>query len=448
MNHETKLPLLDYACPEDDFALLEGKPVSRRRFLDDVWRAAALLPDQPYAINLCESRYHFAVAFAAVVLRGQTNLLPPDQLSNTLEEISATYSSCYVLSDLEKQSTDSLLAHKINFTHNGFTASDETDRSAEIPAEQVAAILFTSGSTGKPVANAKSWKQLVTGAKLILQRFGLNAEKKYSLVATVPQQHMFGLECALLVPLFGRVQLQSQSPFYPDDVRQALEDAPSPRLLITTPMHLRACTKAGCNWPAIDSVVSATDNLDVGMAAEAEAALSTKIYEIYGCTEAGALATRRTVTDINWRLLPGMTMQATQNTAVIHGPQLTEPVPIQDIVEVHTETEFELLGREFDLIKVAGKRASLADLNIKLRSVSGVEDAVFIAPDKKDGPGARLTAIIVAPDTEADAVLNELGKMLDPVFLPRPLLKVDKLPRAVTGKLPHEALMQLLKQIN
>ena len=35
------------------------------------------------------------------------------------------------------------------------------------------------------------------------------------------------------------------------------------------------------------------------------------------------------------------------------------------------------------------------------------------------------------------------SKRIDPVFLPRPLLFVDSLPRNDTGKLPHEALLSL-----
>jgi acyl-coenzyme A synthetase/AMP-(fatty) acid ligase len=35
---------------------------------------------------------------------------------------------------------------------------------------------------------------------------------------------------------------------------------------------------------------------------------------------------------------------------------------------------------------------------------------------------------------------------MDPVFLPRPLVFVDALPRNATGKLPREALQQLARR--
>jgi acyl-coenzyme A synthetase/AMP-(fatty) acid ligase len=38
------------------------------------------------------------------------------------------------------------------------------------------------------------------------------------------------------------------------------------------------------------------------------------------------------------------------------------------------------------------------------------------------------------------ALTEQLRQLLDPVFLPRPLLIVDELPRNATGKLPQQAL--------
>ena len=445
MSNRTKLPLLNLSQPHGTFAVVDGKPVDRQSFLADVQYAAALLPDQSYTINLCEDRYYFAVAFLAAILRGQHNLLPPNQLPSTLEEIASDYPSCYILSETAEIFSEKLQTHKIEINPE---TTDKPDQAPEISADHVAAILFTSGSTGKPVANPKTWDQLVKGVELILQRFSLQKGQLTSLVATVPAQHMFGLECTLLAPLFGNALLQTERPFYPDDIRQSLQDVPAPRVLITTPMHIRACITADCDWPELAFIVSATDHLSAEVAADAELALSTQVFEILGCTEAGAYATRRTVTDKTWCMLPGMSIMNEGDIATVQGPQLPEDVPLQDIVQLHSDTEFELLGRQTDLIKVAGKRVSLNDLNIKLQSIDGVEDGVFVVPDKNNKPGTRLAAIIVAPETTAEFVLAALGKVLDPVFLPRPLLKADKLPRNATGKLPREALLQLLRQIN
>jgi acyl-coenzyme A synthetase/AMP-(fatty) acid ligase len=59
----------------------------------------------------------------------------------------------------------------------------------------------------------------------------------------------------------------------------------------------------------------------------------------------------------------------------------------------------------------------------------------------------RVVALVVAPDLDRKEILAALGERINPVFLPRPLYKVDRLPRNAMGKLPHEALMGLLEKL-
>ena len=52
----------------------------------------------------------------------------------------------------------------------------------------------------------------------------------------------------------------------------------------------------------------------------------------------------------------------------------------------------------------------------------------------------RLGAAVVAPGLSVAALTEQLRQLIDPVFLPRPLLMVEQLPRNATGKLPQQAL--------
>jgi acyl-coenzyme A synthetase/AMP-(fatty) acid ligase len=70
----------------------------------------------------------------------------------------------------------------------------------------------------------------------------------------------------------------------------------------------------------------------------------------------------------------------------------------------------------------------------------GVEDAVVFLPDTD----ARPAAAVVAPGLTAAAILRELRTRLDGVFVPRPLIIVDQLPRNSVGKLRREELLGLL----
>ena len=59
---------------------------------------------------------------------------------------------------------------------------------------------------------------------------------------------------------------------------------------------------------------------------------------------------------------------------------------------------------------------------------------------------SRIVALVVAPSLGEADILAALRRAIDPVFLPRPLRRVDALPRNETGKLPRAALDALLRR--
>jgi acyl-coenzyme A synthetase/AMP-(fatty) acid ligase len=52
----------------------------------------------------------------------------------------------------------------------------------------------------------------------------------------------------------------------------------------------------------------------------------------------------------------------------------------------------------------------------------------------------RMSALVVAPTLTAEQVTQALRERIDPVFLPRPVLLVERLPRNATGKLSQPEL--------
>ena len=119
---------------------------------------------------------------------------------------------------------------------------------------------------------------------------------------------------------------------------------------------------------------------------------------------------------------------------------------LQDIVELLPGHAFHLCGRNADLVEIAGKRASLAELTRRLLALAGVSDAVVLQLDDEDGGGVRrIAALVVAPDRCESSLREELGLAIDPVFLPRPLRRVAALPRNETGKLARSAVLAMLR---
>jgi acyl-coenzyme A synthetase/AMP-(fatty) acid ligase len=395
---------------------------------------AEALPKRRYMILLCEQRANFIIAFMAAQVAGQTLLLPSNRSPGAIAEIVEAYPDCYCLVD-DRTTINSVAVVHCQQLPLQTTATALPD----IDPEHVAAIVFTSGSTGRARPNAKSWGSLVTGARLAQRRFGFTPQ--HCIVATVPPQHMYGLETTVMVPLVVETEIYGGRPFFPEDVRLALLACTGARVFVTTPVHLRACVGAGLEWPAVEQIISATAPLAPALRQQAEQLFKAPVREIYGCTEAGSLASRDTECGDEWRLYDTFAIARNGGQAIVTAPHLSEPVALADVVEITASNRFRLLGRQADLINIAGKRASLADLNLKLNAIAGVEDGVFMMVDD----AARLAALVVAPQLQSAQILSALAEQIDPLFLPRPLYRVDSLPRNETGKLPRQAVLNLLQ---
>ena len=214
---------------------------------------------------------------------------------------------------------------------------------------------------------------------------------------------------------------------------------------MTTPFHLSALLAAGLELPPVDLLLSATAPLSATLAAEAEARTSATMLEIYGSTESGQLASRRTTEGMAWTLLPGVRLEQTEDqTTIACDGHVEGRVALSDLIELLPDQRFLLHGRHADLINIAGKRTSLAYLNHQLGAVPGIVDGAFFLPDEEGPDGiTRLTAFVVAPGMTARQVTVALRERIDAIFLPRPLVLVDELPRNSTGKLPRNELQAL-----
>jgi acyl-coenzyme A synthetase/AMP-(fatty) acid ligase len=437
------LPLIGHGSELAIVAFRRGKPVTAGRFLGDVRALAARMPPGRHVLNVCADRYHFAVGLCAALLHGRISLLPSTQTPEVIRRLQEFAADVFCLTD--DPSCDIALPRLL------YPADQRLQPAPwqvpQIDAGQTAAYVFTSGSTGAPVPHAKTWGRLMACVAAEAERLGMSKTALPVILGTVPPQHMYGFETTVLLALQSGAAFCAERPFYPADVSAALAAAPHPRWLVTTPIHLRALLHAGVTLPPTDLVVCATAYLSESLAKQAEAHFQAPLLEIYGSTETGQIATRRPSREVGWQLWPGVGLALEGEQAFASGGHLEARTPLNDILELLPDERFVLHGRSADLVNIAGKRSSFGYLNHQLNAVDGVLDgAFFLRDDEQAHDGvSRLGALVVAPGREPADILRALRERIDAVFLPRPLLLVDSLPRNDTGKLPQEALLRLAR---
>jgi acyl-coenzyme A synthetase/AMP-(fatty) acid ligase len=277
------------------------------------------------------------------------------------------------------------------------------------------------------------------------RQFGLSEQAAPTIIGTVPPQHMYGYETTVLLPLHAAASSWCGPAFFPEDVQRACAAVPPARILVTTPLQIRALLAVDADLPGLSAIISATAPLDAALAGKAEARWATRVLEIFGATEVGSIASRRTLDGEAWSLYPGVSLRAEGDRVTALMP-LAAAHPLDDEVELLGDRRFRLIGRRTDIVKLGGRRASIAGLNRILLEIDGVEDGTFVLPDSDAGAAIeRLTAVVVAPGRDAEGIIGELRRRLDPLFVPRRVVLVASLERNDVGKLSLERVLDMAR---
>lgn len=407
--------------------------LDRDGFLAQARAMARSWPEGRYVINLCDDRGHFLLGFTSALLAGRTTLLPQARTPRVLREIAQRHAPATVIDD-------DWMEERLQLQ-----APDAGEEAVPQPMPgQAVAIGFTSGSTGEPKASAKTWANFLGST----QR-NLEVLRRYApvgtILATVPTQHMYGIETCVLLPLLGPYAVACERPMFPQDLAASLARLPQPVVLVTTPVHLRSFVDAGLVYRPPAVIISATAPLTRDLAIAAEDTFGAPLLEVFGSTETCIIAHRRTARDERWTLYPGLGLQPVAEGTQVHAPYLDGPVLLHDHVEISGERSFQVRGRAQDMVEIGGKRCTLGEITTRLLAIPGVKDSAVLQAIESGPLGVqRIIAFVVAPGVDDAAILAALRESLDPVFLPRKLVRLEKLPRNETGKLQRSALLDLL----
>ncbi len=414
---------MKWALSDDGGAFLRPEGRRDRQTLHALARALAAQEDfKSPVINDCGRREEFAVVLLASGLCGQPCLLPGSPAPGVIADLQSRYPGARHLRALPP-----------------LVPAGGATTPLNLAEDTIAVIAFTSGSTGAPKPIAKTWRALRGTASRLQQAAGWTAKSPPHIVATVPAQHMYGLETSILSVLNGSCVVDNARPFFPADIAAHLSALPEPRVLVSTPLHLRAILKSAVRLPALNQIMSATSPLTAELASELEQRYGCQICEIYGSTETGAIASRAPTQATRWTLFPRVRFRA-DGHGLLDSDHLPAGAGLQDDIEILDKRHFTLLGRPGNMLKVGGKRYSVDALTAKLQSIAGVEDAVVVVPPGQDRPAA----LVVAPGLSPGAIREALKGQFDAVFLPRPLRMVAHIPRSDTGKTRSQDLLELL----
>lgn len=439
------IPLSHCALPahhQRTVAVHAGQLLDRRRFCADVTSAASAVQrrTEPRFALYHEDAYPFGVALFALWHAGKMAVIPGNNCPATADELVSQ--GCALIGAWHGRESE-------------WPSPTEThiELHALNPAE-TQLTLFTSGSNGKPKAIVKTLLQLQREVDALEALWGrLLAES--AAAATVSHQHIYGLLFRLLWPLASGRCFHSQLFLSPEPMLKAL--AGQPAYWAASPAQLKRLDEL-TDWDQLakfSAIFSSGGPLPPDAAAQIERHCGQKVIEVYGSSETGGIAWRRSTRDTQWTPFAGIGLSRGEDgRCLLTSPYLPDAsaYPMDDRIELHGDGRFSLMGRFDRIVKVEEKRLSLDALENALTQSDWVGQAhCLLLGNRRD----RVTAAIALTESGLEALRRQgraavikslrrqLQRIFEPVVLPRKWLCFDGLPMTRQGKIDHGLLRQL-----
>lgn len=429
--------------PADDIVAYrdDGEAISRREFVKDVCVAArALVGFDGQSIAIDEGQpYRFTVLLCAVLWSGCTPVLFPGRGAQ-FEALQASYDAVLI------DAADALNTYPKTVLIVKSDAEPLSLEGLKAPHANHPIQLFTSGSSGTPKCIEKTVGLMDREADVTTRLFRSVTEGTV-IQSTVDPRHLYGLTFNVWFAMSAGRPMATTRRVY----QEQLLTLPSPVALITTPTFMRML-ETSLAAPTLPFVLSAGGPLSAEAKATLKAWSPSTIYEIYGSTETGVVASRAhkdSDETPDWTLIDEGALNETPEGWVLSSPLLTKGVlTLDDRLTMTGERTFRLLGRRDRVVKIGEVRLSLTEVErVVERQLGLVIRALPIEQGDRTFIGAVVNEKLspqwqgALPDRRA--VTKALYGVLDPLARPRLWRSVEDWPINAQGKVETQRLLEL-----
>lgn len=433
-------PAHDIVARADD-----GRPITRRDFARDVLCAArALVGLDGQRIAIDEGHpYRFAVLLNAVLWSGCTPVLFPGRGAQ-FEALKDAYDAVLV------DASDGVTVYPKLTLVVKMDAEPLTIESLTKPDATRPIRLFTSGSSGTPKCIEKTVGLMDREAEVTTRLFGAVTEGAV-VQSTVDPRHLYGLTFNIWFAFSAGRPIAKTRRVY----QEQLLTLPHPVALITTPTFMRML-ETTLAAPVLPFVLSAGGPLSDEAKATLTAWSPSTIYEIYGSTETGVVASRAHESNAlanaqtpDWTLIDEAMLSETADGWILTSPLLpTGVMTLDDQLKLTGERTFHLLGRRDRVVKIGEVRLSLTEIErVVERTLGLVIRALPVVHGERTLIGAVVNEALSPKWTgqlpDRRAVTQALHGTLDPLARPRLWRSVPDWPMNAQGKVETQRLLEL-----
>jgi len=396
-------------------------------------------------ICLASSDKTFIMASIAASLAGGPNFVIPHALSEVVvAEACRMTGSTAILSDKRihiPQGVPNIVPH----IKKGNAQLPELRRDINEPFVW----LYTGGSTGKPKLWPKTPVNLIGEALNLKRTFKVRPDD--IILAAVPPVHIYGLLFSVLLPFVSGARVVADIPYFPQEIIRSIHRTRC-TIFVGSPVHYKALDGAAIGAGKLRCAFSSGGFLEESHSIHFSQLTGANVIEVFGSTETGGIAIRcRVDNEDTWRPFSLARWKVEKGRLCVSSPLISPNLrrdrkgfyTTGDMAEDNEDGTFVLLGRADGIVKVAGKRVDLTEVEQKIKSLSIIKDAFVFSLRSKSGRGEEIAALLV---TNADNafIRKALSRLLDPICVPRRYARVKAIPMTPAGKRDREKAERLL----
>lgn len=328
-------------------------------------------------------------------------------------------------------------------------------------------VLFTSGSTGSPERIVKQLSQLDAEVHALEKAFGKRMGcDGLQVLATVSQQHIYGLLFRILWPLSAGRPLGTLSAQYPEELVEQLAAAKNAVLVSSPALLSRLPTQL--NWEGaaarLRAVFSSGGPLSAEASNHARSIVGHSPIEVFGSSETGGIAWRQRAEHGDaWQPLPGVEVQLQDDGCLaVRSAHLQDPQQwwvTADRAQPDAQgNSFVLQGRVDRVVKIAEKRVSLTAIEQALAAHVWVRLAKAVVLEQP-ADAARVGVVLELTEAGWQALQQQgrravghalrawLAPSVERVALPRQWRYVVRMPMNAQSKITQHSLQALFNPL-
>lgn len=347
----------------------------------------------------------------------------------------------------------------------------------EVESNEPLKIMYTSGTTGKPkgiILPHGSW--MVGNYSVFDLMFSL---KSNDIVLTTADVGWITFSRIMYGTLThgSTLAFMEGAPDYPPNRLPNIIDELQPKVLFTSPTLLRTLQKLDVRLPRVEFIATAGEIMDE-QSWKYALKYADKVTDVYGQTELGYVAGYPYSLDgiepkIGYAGLPfpgalldtlnekGISVRNEVGYLVSKNPFPTQFIGIWrdenkflsyfkkfnahetgDLAIIDSNGYIKIVGRDDDMIKIAGHRITSGEVESVINSIEGViESAAVGIPDEIKGE--KLVVFYVG-NADPQTIIRKVRELLGPIYVIDKVYKVERLPKSRSGKIVRRVLRDIL----